>query len=345
MCVVFLKRPFYTGRSALVLLGETIRVTWQRVRRGPLLADWSWMFEVMTCFLRRQERIAAAMPALAEQRLYTDALVFPSPALRKVHRDSIKDETVRGCWFTPLSELQERTVLYLHGGGYAFYSRLHENLIALVALAARASTFALDYRLTPEHSFPAQLEDALVAYRWLLQRGQDPGRLIVMGDSAGGNLVLALLQALRDAHELLPALGVCISPWTDVESAYESMSKNEAYDWVNRAEVAQFRSWFVGENSSTNPLVSPIHADLSGLPPLSIQAGEAEILIDMIRAFTSIAHEQGVQVELEVWEHMNHDFQAYGTAMPQSAQALSRLGQVIDTALSVSPAVTTRHDE
>ena len=111
------------------------------------------------------------------------------------------------------------------------------------------------------------MEDALAAYRWLLEFGQDPERLIVMGDSAGGNLVLALLQALRDAHELLPALGVCISPWTDVESAYESMRTNEADDWVNRAEVAQFRSWFVGENSSTNPLISPMHTDLRGLPP------------------------------------------------------------------------------
>ena len=345
MFIAFLKRPFYMGRSALVLLGETIRVSWQRVRRGPRLSDWSWMFEVMTCFLRQQERIAFAMPAMAEKRLYTDALVFPSPALRQVQRASITDETVQGCWFTPRLDLQERTVLYLHGGGYAFYSRLHENLIALVALAARARTFALDYRLTPEHAFPAQLEDALVAYRWLLKLGQDPGRLIVMGDSAGGNLVLALLQALRDAHEPLPALGVCISPWTDVESAYESMRTNEAYDWVNRQEVAQFRTWFVGENSSTNPLVSPIHADLRGLPPLYIQAGDAEILIDMIRAFARIAHEQGAKVELEVWEQMNHDFQAYGTAMPQSAQALSRLGQVINTALTVSPPVTTRHNE
>jgi len=344
MYVVFLKRPFYTGRSALVLLGETIRVSWQRLRRGPLLADWSWLFEVTNGFLRRQERIAFAMPAIADQRLYTDALVFPSPALRQVHRDSITDETVRGCWFTPRSDLQESTVLYLHGGGYAFYSRMHENLIALVALAARARTFALDYRLTPEHAFPAQLEDALAAYRWLLRRGQDPGQLIVMGDSAGGNLVLALLLALRDAHEPLPALAVCISPWTDVESAYESMRTNEAYDWVNRAEVAQFRTWFVGEHSSTNPLVSPIHADLRGLPPLYIQAGGAEILIDMIRAFTKRAQEQGAQVELEVWEQMNHDFQAYGTAMLQSVQALSRLGQVIETALAVSPAVTTRHD-
>jgi acetyl esterase/lipase len=343
MFIAFLKRPFYMGRSALVLLGETIRVSWQRVRRGPRLSDWSWMFEVMTCFLQQQERIAFAMPAMGEKRLYTDALVFPSPALRKVQRASITDETVRGCWYTPLADLQERTVLYLHGGGYAFYSRLHENLIALVALAARARTFALDYRLTPEHAFPAQLEDALAAYRWLLKRGQDPGHLIVIGDSAGGNLVLALLLALRDAHVPLPELGVCISPWTDVECDYESMSQNEAYDWVNSAEVAQFRRWFVGEASSTDPLVSPIHADLSGLPPLYIQAGDAEILIDMIRDFTRRAREQEAQVELEDWEQMNHDFQAFGTAMPQSAQALRRLGQVIDTALSVSPSVTTRH--
>ena len=165
MSLYDLKRPFYTGRSALVLLGETIRVTWRRARSGPRLSDWSWLFEVMTGFLQRQERIASAMPAMADQRLYTDALVLPSPALRKVHRESITDETVRGCWYTPLSDVQERTVLYLHGGGYAFYSRMHENLIALMALAARARTFALDYRLTPEHTFPAQLEDALAAYR------------------------------------------------------------------------------------------------------------------------------------------------------------------------------------
>jgi acetyl esterase/lipase len=184
----------------------------------------------MAGFLRRQERIAFAMPSMVEKRLYTDALVLPSPALRKVQRASITDETVRGCWFSSRSDLQERTVLYLHGGRYAFYSRLHENLIALVALAARARTFALDYRLTPEHAFPAQLEDALAGYLVVLEFGEYPERLIFMGDSAGVNLVLALLQALRDAHELLPALGVCISPWTDVESAYESMRTNEADD-------------------------------------------------------------------------------------------------------------------
>jgi acetyl esterase/lipase len=342
MSAAFLKRPFYTGRSALVLLGETIRVTWRRMRSGPRLSDWSWLFEVTTSFLQRQERIAFAMPAMADKRLYTDALVFASPALRKVGREPITGGTVRGCWYTPRTDLQERTVLYLHGGGYAFYSRTHENLIALVAVAARARTFALDYRLTPEHPYPAQLEDALAAYCWLLERGQDPARLIVMGDSAGGNLVLALLLALRDAHEPLPALGVCLSPWTDVESAYESMRTNEAYDWVNRAIVDQFRTWFVAENSRTDPLVSPIHADVKGLPPLYIQAGGAEILIDMIRAFTSIAQGQGAQVELEVWEQMNHDFQAFGTTMPQSAQALNRLGQVIDRALSVSPTVRAR---
>src|SRR5215831_19058110 len=145
MSIMFLKRPIYTGRSALVLLEETIRVTWQRMRRGPLLSDWTWLFEVMTSFLQRQERIAFAMPAMEDKRLYTDALVFPSPALRQVQRESITDEMVRGCWYTPLSDLEERTVLYLHGGGYAFYSRMHHNLVALVALAARARTFALDY--------------------------------------------------------------------------------------------------------------------------------------------------------------------------------------------------------
>lgn len=193
------------------------------------------------------------------------------------------------------------TVLYLHGGGYAYYSAAHQNLIALVTLAARARTFALDYRLIPEHPFPAQLEDALAAYRWLLQTGVAPERLVVAGDSAGGNLTLALLLALREAGLPLPALGVCLAPWVDVLNSGASMTANAPYDWVEKR-----------------------------------MADRAEILHDMIRAFADRAAQQGADVELEVWPDMPHDFQAFGEVVPESKAALDRIRQVIEETLSLT---------
>ncbi|GAC1566462.1 MAG: hypothetical protein NVS3B14_08950 [Ktedonobacteraceae bacterium] len=125
-------------------------------------------------------------------------------------------------------------VLYLHGGGYAFSARTHDHLIALVALAALARTFALDYRLTPEHPFPAQLEDAQAAYRWLLSSGIATRSIVVAGGSAGGNLTLALLLALRQANQPLPAMAVCRAPWTDMDNSYHSLLENEPYDWMEK---------------------------------------------------------------------------------------------------------------
>lgn len=132
---------------------------------------------------------------------------------------------VKGRWFVPQTALDEYVILYLHGGGYAFSARTHDNLIALVALAAQARTFALDYRLTPEHPFPTQLEDAQAAYHWLLSSGIASQHIVVAGDSAGGNLALAQLLALRDAQQPLPALAVCLCPWTDMESSSKSLKR------------------------------------------------------------------------------------------------------------------------
>jgi epsilon-lactone hydrolase len=252
-----------------------------------------------------------------------------APWLKKVSRVPIKYETVRGRWFTPRSGVQDRTLLYLHGGGYAFFTKHYESFLTRVALAAQARMFVLDYRLTPEHPFPAQLEDALAAYRWLLAQGQDPRRLIVIGDSAGGNLTLALLLALREAQEPLPLQAICLSPWTDMNSEYESMSSNESSDWMNKQEGNQWTHWFLNGHDATDPLVSPLHADLKGLPPIYIQASEAEILIDMINLFVEKAQEQGAAITLETWKAMNHVFQAYGPLVPQAAEALRRLGEFI----------------
>jgi epsilon-lactone hydrolase len=320
----------YRVQSLVSFCWSLVYVTVRRLFRGPRLPGWTWGFEASIHFLRSQTVRAFEMPNMADGREYEDALLFSSPAVAQVTIEPV-GAPVRGHWYRPKAGTAGVTLLYLHGGGYAYYSRAHQNLIALAALAARARTFALDYRLVPEHPYPAQLDDALAAYRWLLETGVDPRRLVVMGDSAGGNLTLALLLALRDAGSPLPALGVCIAPWTDVENPGDSMTKNEPYDWVEKRMADQWAKWLCSGADLRNPLISPVRAELKGLPPIYIQAGDAEILHDMIRAFADKAQAQGADVTLDVWPRMNHDFQAFGAGLPESQKALERIGQVIET--------------
>jgi acetyl esterase/lipase len=323
-------RLIYRLRSLLLLLWASVLVTVWRWRHGPQLRAWPWVVEATTTFLRLQERVAFGLSTMAQQREYTDALVFRSPALAHVQIEEVKASFVKGRWFMPHTARGTSVILYLHGGGYAFAARAHDHLIALVALAAQSRTFALDYRLTPEYPFPAQLEDAQAAYSWLLNQGIAPQHIVVAGDSAGGNLTLALILALRDAQQPLPRQAVCLCPWTDMNTSYPSLKEHEPYDWVERRMVVQWAQWLCRGTDPENPLVSPVHADLRGLPPIYIQAGEAEILIDMIRVFACKAQEQGASVSLEVWKQMNHDFQAYGTSIQQSKEALQRIGEVIE---------------
>ena len=328
-------RLSYRIHNVLLLLWLSLLVLVSRLRKGPRLSEWTWIFELATTVLKRQERNAFSLPTITEQREYMDAIVAHSAELTHMQIESVETGMVRGRWFIPQTASGEYVVLYLHGGGYAFSIRAHDNLIAFVALAAQARTFALDYRLSPEHPFPAQLEDAQAAYQWILSSGISSNRVVIAGDSAGGNLALVLLVALRDAQQPLPALAVCLCPWTDMDSSYTSMKENEAYDWIEQRMVVQWAEWFCHGTDLKNPLVSPVHADLRGLPPIYIQAGNAEILIDMIRLFVGKAQEQGTAITLEEWKQMNHVFQAFGTLTPQSKEALQRIGEVIQQAMGM----------
>lgn len=318
----------YRLRSLLALYWSLLYVSIRRLIRGSLLPNWSWAFEASIHFIKHQTVTAFDMPNHAEGREYENSLVFTSPATAKIKIESV-NEPVKGHWYHLKHETNGVTVLYLHGGGYAYYSKAHENLIALVTLAAGSQTFALDYRLIPEHPFPAQLDDALAAYQWLLETGIKPERLVVIGDSAGGNLTLALLLTLRDSKLPLPALGICIAPWTDFENSGNSLKENEPFDWVEKRMTLKWAEWLCKNTDPRNPIVSPINADLRGLPPIYIQAGDAEILYDMIQSFYDKAQTQGANIKLDVWRHMNHDFQAFGDLMPESKEALMRIGQVI----------------
>ena len=321
-------RRQYRVRSILALYWSLLYISIRRLFRGPQFPNWNWPLETTTHFMKAQASTTFEMANHTDGREYEDALVFGSPAATRVIIEPVP-LPVKGHWYEPKAGARDVTVLYLHGGGYTYYSKSHENLIALVTLAAESRTFALDYRLAPEHSFPAQLEDALAAYRWLLETGVAPERLVVMGDSAGGNLTLALLLALKDARVPLPALAICLAPWVDLSNSGNSMTTNADHDWIEKRMADRWAKWFCKGTSTHDPLVSPNHADLRGLPPIYIQAGSAEILYDMICAFAEKAKGQGADVTLQVWENMTHDFQAFGDITPESKEALLRIGEVI----------------
>jgi len=304
-----------------------LEVTARRVVKGPRLRGWNWFVELATQMLKRQTLAAFRMSDVKEARRYLDSVAISSPALSDVCITPVVQEKFRGSWFAGKNTEPRVTVLYLHGGGYSFYPQAYSSFIALITLAANSRTFALDYRLTPEHRFPAQLEDALNAYRWLLENGADPDSLILAGDSAGGNLALASLLTARDAKLPLPALAVALSPPTDFEI---DLIGDWEFDWIEKRMLEQWADWFCDGAERWHPLVSPIRADLSGLPPIYIQAGRAEILYESIQAFADRAQKQGAEVVLQTWEDMNHVFQMFGLDSPQSAEALRLIGQVID---------------
>jgi len=319
--------PDYRLRCAGELGRSVLEVSTRRALKGPRLPGWNWFVELATQILKQLTLAAFQLGDVKEARRFLDSVVISSPVLSEVSITPVVREKFRGSWFAGKNTEPRVSVLYFHGGGYSFYPQAYANFITLITLAAKSKTFALDYRLSPEHRFPAQLEDALNAYRWLLDEGADPHRLIFAGDSAGGNLALALLLATRGSKLPLPALAVALSPPTDFAA---DPIGNWEFDWIEKRMLTQWADWFCDRSERRNPLVSPIWADLSGLPPIYLQAGRAEILYESIQAFADRAQQQGADIVLESWQDMNHDFQLFGRDSPQSAEALLMIGRVIE---------------
>ncbi|MGB7847450.1 MAG: alpha/beta hydrolase [Candidatus Acidiferrum sp.] len=317
----------YRFRCAAELGKSVLEVSTRRALKGPRLPSWNWFVELATQMLKWHTRAAMRMKDVKEARRYLDTVEISSSALSEVIITPVVQKKFSGSWFTERNTETRLSVLYFHGGGYSFYPQAYANFIAQLTLAANCRTFALDYRLSPEHRFPAQLEDALNAYLWLLEESADPGSLILAGDSAGGNLALALLLVARESKLPLPALAIALSPPTDFEP---DCLGNGDCDWIDKRMLQQWADWYCDSAERRNPLVSPLRADLSGLPPIYIQAGRAEILYHSIQAFADRAQKQGADVVRETWEDMNHVFQMFGPDSPQSTEALRRIGHVID---------------
>ena len=238
---------------------------------------------------------------------------------------------VPGEWITTPEATDERVILYLHGGSYTIGSaKTHRELISRLSRVASARAFAINYRLAPEHPFPAAVEDATTAYRWLLKNGVEPGRIVIAGDSAGGGLTVAALVALRDAGDALPAAGVCLSPWVDLEGIGGSMSaKAEADPIVQREHLLEMAKAYLGGANPRTPLAAPLYADLTGLSPLLIHVGTAEVLLDDSVRLAERARSAGVDVVLEPWEDMIHVWHIFASILPEGQQALERIGEFI----------------
>ena len=254
---------------------------------------------------------------------------FPTPPDVKV--EHVNAPVAPAEWLRPPAGDSGRVVLYLHGGGYVIGSpRSHRHLAAAIAGAASASALLLDYRLAPEHPYPAAVEDATAAYRWLLDRAVAPGRIVIAGDSAGGGLTVATLLALREAGVPLPAAGVCISPWVDLTCGGDSYRTKAAADpIVTRAAVAQMAQAYLGATPPRTPLASPLFADLRGLPPLLIHVGSEEVLLDDARLLAERARAAGVEVGLEVYERMIHVWHWFLPMLDEAQSAVEAIGRFV----------------
>ncbi|WHY79774.1 alpha/beta hydrolase [Neobacillus sp. WH10] len=229
------------------------------------------------------------------------------------------------------STLEDRVILYLHGGGYALCSaNTHRPLAARIGKASGVKVLFPEYRLAPEHPFPAAIEDAVNVYRWLLRQGYAPSNIIFAGDSAGGGLSLATALVLRDQNEPLPAGIVCLSPWVDLTSSGESYRKNNGVDpYLHPKAVREAARIYAGHEPLDHPLISPIFADLTGLPPLFIQAGNHEILQSDAEILAEQARNAGVAVTIKVWNGMWHVWQISGDVLPEARKAIKEIGQFV----------------
>jgi acetyl esterase/lipase len=244
-----------------------------------------------------------------------------------------------GEWIVPADAPPDKAILYFHGGGFRLGSvASHRDLIAQIADTSGCRVLAINYRFSPEHRFPAALEDTLAAYRYMLDQGLKADGIAFAGDSAGGNLVLAAMLALRGRGESLPVAGVLMSPWTDLAAtgaSYESRAKADPIH--QRAMILALAKNYLGEEGDPyDPLASPLYADLARLPPLLIQVGDRETGLDDSTMLADAARTAGVDVKLEVWDGMIHVFQMF-PEIPQAREAIASVAKFVQEHLHIRP--------
>ncbi|MDH3533649.1 MAG: alpha/beta hydrolase [Gammaproteobacteria bacterium] len=246
-------------------------------------------------------------------------------------------------WLIPEGAAQGKVLVYLHGGAYIMGGcNTHRQLASYIARAAGVRALLPEYRLAPEHPFPAAIEDAVALYRKLLNDGHAATSIVIAGDSAGGGLTMATLLSIRDAGDPLPAAACLLSPWLDLAATGASMQTHAHRDpWFRPKDMPIVRRYYCAESEIRKPLVSPIYADLAGLPPLYVQVGEDEILLSDSTRLAERVRAAGGSADIEIWPDMWHVFQAFVKHVPESRQAIQKLGVFIRHSLGLDTASKT----
>jgi monoterpene epsilon-lactone hydrolase len=269
----------------------------------------------------------------SERRVEFERETSQMPVAQDVTFEPLQVNRIPAEWVIPRGAAESSSILYLHGGGYTIGSiKTHRSMVSYLSKAAGMRALLIEYRLAPEHPFPAAVEDSVAAYRWLLEAGFDPAKITIAGDSAGGGLTVATMVKLREESEPLPAAAVCLSPWVDMEGIGESMNTQAEVDpLVEREPLLEMAEAYLGGTDPRTPLAAPLYADLKGLPPMLIQVGTAEILFDDSTRLADRAKKAGVDVTLEPWEDMIHIWQFFASMLPEGRDAIDRIAGFIGT--------------
>jgi acetyl esterase/lipase len=327
---------------AALLAAAELRAAARRLARGRSRPGWSWRTELLLAAIKAvlARSKARSVPWLrTAQRLAAPG----SRHLRQVRFEAVDCGGVPGQWCAPLALEPRRIVVYMHGGGYVMGDvGSYRATLAHLAVRARARVLGIDYRLAPEHRFPAAHDDCLAALRWLFAGGAAPRSVALAGDSAGAALATATLCALRDAGEPLPAAAVLISPWIDPLADGGSMDANEPFDFGDRELLVGWFEQYAGRGAARDPRLFLLEAKLESLPPLLVQAGGAEIMLDQIHALVARARAAGVDTALEVAEDMFHDFQLQAGRLPEGASAMESIARFLLARVEPEPQPGTR---
>ncbi|MBN1289196.1 MAG: alpha/beta hydrolase [Actinobacteria bacterium] len=262
------------------------------------------------------------------------SLVTPPPL--GVKTELFKINKIPAAWLIPEGCARDKVLLYFHGGAYTLGSiKGHKKMVSRIAREAGCKSLLIEYRLAPENKFPAALEDTVSSYKWLLDQGYKPENIVIGGDSAGGGLAIATLTSLRDSGWQLPGAAILLSPWVDLEMEDEAAGTEGTKDPVLQIIwLKTCAEMYLGGEDPKNPLVSPVNADLKGLPPMLIHIGSRETLLHAVNILVEHARNENVQVELKIWDGMFHVWQALSPFMPESRDSIRELGAYCKTRLS-----------
>lgn len=277
-----------------------------------------------------KNRPVSTNPSIEKIREGFEKLLSAFPPEPDVQFESLLIDSVSACWTFAPDASRAKIILFFHGGGFNAGSlNSHRDLMGRISRASGRAVFGVNYRLAPEHPFPAALEDIFKTYQWLLSHSYSSSDIVFIGSSAGGGLALSLCLKLKEEHQPQPSAVVCVCPMVDLTFHSHSIETNKASDWIRLERLASSAKDYAQGQDLTNPLISPLFGDFHGFPSLFIQVGEKEILRDEAVAFAEKAKEEGVSVILEEWPEMTHCWHLFASRVPEGQRAINQIGKFI----------------